>query len=139
MNKLFSGMFKKLKSIKHIEIILAVLFGLIILLVYFSSTGASSTSKVHITTSSSQVSQYTSEVERKLEALLTEISGAGDVKVMVMCESNIELKSEVVPDIVSVVVVASGANNTWVKLDIIKAVQALLTINPANIEVLVGG
>ena len=133
-------MFKKLKSIKHIEIILAVLFGLIILLVYFSSTGASSTSKTHIaTSSSSQVSQYTNEIERKLEALLAEISGAGDVKVMVMCESNTELKSEVVPDIVSVVVVASGANDTWVKLDIIKAVQALLTINPANIEVLVGG
>ena len=139
MNKVFSGLFKKLKSIKHIEIILAVLFGLIILLVYFSSTSTSvSTSKATIS-SSSQVSQYTNEVERKLESLLSEISGAGNVKVMVMCESNTELKSEVVPDIVSVVVVASGADDTWVKLDIIKAVQALLTVNPANIEVLVGG
>ena len=136
MNKVFSSMFKKLKSIKHIEVILAVLLGLIVLLVYFSSTSSGSGVKTVVSTSNSQVSQYTAEVESRLEALLEDISGAGDVSVMVMCKPNTELKSEVVPTISSVVVVASGATSAAVKLDIIKAVEALLSLDPGNIEVL---
>lgn len=138
MNKVFSGLFKKLRSIKHIEIILAVLFGLIILLVYFSTTSSVSSSKNNIR-ASSEVLVYINEVEQKLENLLAKIDGVGKVKVMIMCDSNIELDPDIVPEITSVVVVASGATDTWVKLDIIKAVQALLTVKSANIEVLPGG
>ena len=130
----FSGVLKKLKSIKHIEIILAVLLGLIILLVYFSSTNTLVHNKVTVST---QIGTYLSEIENKLASLIAQIEGAGRVSVMVMSDENND--NEETPKIVSAVVVASGANNVFVKLEIIKAVEALLGINPQNIEVLAGG
>jgi len=138
MSKTFSGLFKKLKSIKHIEIILAVLFGLIVLLVYFSTTNALTSSTNSTNSSLSGVSAYTSEIEQKLENLLCKINGAGNVEVMVMCEDNIKLETDTVPKLVSVVVVASGADDVFVKLNIIRAVQALINLDTANIEVLSG-
>lgn len=45
---------------------------------------------------------------------------------------------EILPKINGVIVVASGAKNTKVKLEIIKAIQAILEVPLANIEVLVG-
>ena len=80
----FSGIFKKLKSIKHIEIILAVLLGLIVLLVYFSSTSSLQSNKTTVTTSTNI---YLQEVENKLENLISEINGAGRVSVRLMSES----------------------------------------------------
>lgn len=138
MGKTFSGLFKKLKSIKHIEIILAVLFGLIVLLVYFSSTNALTSSTNSTTSSLSGVSAYTAEIEQKLENLLCKIDGAGSVEVMVMCEDNIKLETDTVPKLIAVVIVSSGADNVFVKLNIIRAVQALMNLDTANIEVLSG-
>lgn len=127
----FSGIFKKLKSIKHIEIILAILLGLIVLLVYFSSTSSLQSNKTTVTTSTNI---YLQEVENKLENLISEINGAGRVSVMLMSES--EENSS--PQITSAVVVASGASDVFVKLEIIKAVEALLGIKASSIEVLAG-
>lgn len=139
MNNFFVGMFKKLKSIKHIEIILAILFGLIILLVYFSSTfSANNSNKDYKTENSTVVSAYISEVENKLENILSKINGAGNVAVMLMVEQDTQIDSAVLPKISSVIVVAQGANDVWVKLQIIKAVEALLRLSTGNIEVLVG-
>lgn len=135
MSKHFSGILKKLKSIKHIEIIIAILFALIILLVYFSSTASSNTVKNNTPTTSTSV--YASEVENRLASLISEIDGAGKVKVMVMCEN--ESNTATTPKVISAVVVSSGAGNIAVKLEIIKAVQALLHIDCSNIEVLNGG
>lgn len=139
MSNFFVNMFKKLKSIKHIEIILAILFGLIILLVYFSSafSGGSSEDKSKYE-NSSMVSAYISEVEDKLANILSKVNGAGNVTVMVMVEKETQLDTTTLPNISSVIVVAQGANNIWVKLEIIKAIEALLRLSSANIEVLVG-
>lgn len=134
MNKSFSNLFKKLKSIKHIEVILALLIGVIILLVYFSSTSSNSYSSNNKT----QISSYTTEIEYKLSNILSQIDGAGNVSVMVMTQNNGEAENEDV-NITSVIVVASGADDVNVKLNIIKAVQTLLKINSADIEVLEGG
>ena len=141
MNNFLSNLFKKLKSIKHIEIILAVLFGLIILMVYFSSTSSSSTNSQtnYEDESLSAVSAYTQEVEQKLTNLLSKIDGVGAVDVMIMIDEKTNLETEALPTITSAVVVAEGARNVWVKLEIVKAVEALLNLNTSNIEVLVGG
>lgn len=48
------------------------------------------------------------------------------------------LVKEILPKISGVIVVASGARDTKVKLEIIKAVQAVLEVPIANIEVLIG-
>lgn len=130
----FSSFWKKLKSIKNIEIILAVLIGLVVLLVFFSSSGAQ-TGVVNNTQSAS--STYVSEIEYKLENLISRIEGAGVVEVMIMCEEEETLENPY-PKVVSAVVVSSGADSTKVKLDIIRAVEALLGVKTANIEVLKG-
>lgn len=133
----FQNLFKKLKSIKHIEIILAVLFGLIILLVYFSTMGSVKTARNGSSAiASTKVTSYIAEIEDKLENILSQISGAGEVEVMVMVEDSLEMNSEQIPKIISVVVVSDGASNVNVKLDIIKAIQTLLSLKPSNIEVL---
>ncbi|MDD4815806.1 MAG: hypothetical protein PHQ62_01530 [Clostridia bacterium] len=138
MNSTFSNLFKKLKSIKHIEIILAVLFALIILLVYFSGFSNTSNTTDDTKSTSTTISAYTLEVEQKLSKILSKINGVGNVDVMIMVEQSTNFNTDVLPSIVSVVVVAQGASNVWVKLDIIKAVETLLKINTANIEVLAG-
>lgn len=45
---------------------------------------------------------------------------------------------EIMPEIGGIVVVAKGAESTKVKLEIIKAIQALVDVPQANIEVLAG-
>lgn len=89
MNNIFVNLFKKLKSIKHIEIILAILFGLIILLVYFSSAfSAPSNTKTRANENATIVSAYITEIEDKLANILSKIDGAGNVSVMIMVEEN---------------------------------------------------
>ena len=131
----FSGLWKRLKSIKHIEVIIAVLLALIVLLVYFSSTAASQGAN---TQNMSSNASYTSQVESKLENLLSKIDGAGKIDVMIMCESEGVQTEDQIPNIKSAVVVASGASDVFVRLEIIKAVEALLKIDAKNIEVLKG-
>ncbi|MDD2227437.1 MAG: hypothetical protein PHH71_02530 [Clostridia bacterium] len=141
MSNIFSDLFKKLKSIKHIEIILAILFGLIILLVYFSSAFSNSDTnenKNKNNENASTVSEYVIEVEDKLSTILSKINGAGKVSVMIMVEKETQLETTILPNIASVIIVAEGAGNVWVKLEIIKAVEALLDLSSSNIEVLIG-
>ena len=77
-------------------------------------------------------------MEAKLENLLSKIDGAGKIDVMVMCESEGVQPEDQIPSIKSAVVVASGASDVFVRLEIIKAVEALLKIDAKNIEVLKG-
>ena len=43
------------------------------------------------------------------------------------------------PDIKGIVIVASGAGDVRVKLDILKAVQALLNVQSSQVEIFVSG
>ena len=174
---LFGGkFFQKLKGIKHIELIVAVVLGAIILLIYISSLQSNNTTKQTSTQSITSISEYSAFLENKLANVLANIKGAGNVTTMITFESGTEyiyatneetktntntssgsttstttstsspyvknnqglLVKEVLPKISGVVVVASGAKDTKVKLEIIKAVQAVLEVPIANIEVLVG-
>ena len=45
---------------------------------------------------------------------------------------------EILPEIKGVIVVAQGADNVKVKLDLLKAVQALLTVDSNQIEIFKG-
>lgn len=174
--KLFGniGFFQKLKSIKHIEIILAVVLGAIILLIYFSTFGTSSSDDTAY--KSTSTTEYAAMLEEKLGNVLKEINGVGNVSVMITLSSgpeyiyatNVEEKTntntsggstttsvttttepiiisnemvivkEIMPAVGGVIVVSSGAGDTKVKLEILRAIQALLDVPQANIEVLVG-
>ena len=174
--KMFAGgkLFQKLKSIKHIEIILAVILGAVVLLIYLSTFN--SNSKKTTSLSATSTTEYASMLETKLEKIIAKIDGVGNVSVMITLssgpeyvyatdeeiqtnknESNGTITSttistsnpviisnemvvikEIMPSVGGVVVVAGGAGNTKVKLEIIKTVQALVNVPQANIEVLIG-
>lgn len=114
-----SKLFQRLKSIKHIEIIIAVIFAVIVLLIYLSSVNP-----VKRTQSSASTN-----LETRLESILSDIEGAGNVSVLINNTDN---------QIDGVIIVASGADNVFVKMNILKAVETVLKIPTAQIEILVG-
>ena len=163
--------FQKLKGIKHIEIVVALVLGAIMLLIYISSL-SSGTNKQSSTQSVTSISSYSNFLENKLANVLSQIEGAGNVSTMITFESGTEyiyatdeetktntnstsggettsqttiktpkedlLVKEVLPKISGVVVVATGARDAKVKLEIVKAVQAVLDVPISKIEVLIG-
>ena len=169
--------FQKLKNIKHIELFVAIILCAIIILIYLSSMGTSKNKSQQTSTQSiTSISEYSNFLENKLENVLAQIEGAGNVAAMITFESGTEfvyassedsktnsstnssgttvvtttsispytknaeglIVKEILPKISGVIVVASGAKDTKVKLEIIKAIQAVLEVPLANIEVLVG-
>lgn len=166
--------FQKLKNIKHIEIIVAVVLGAIILLVYLSTF--SSKGPDNIAYESTNSSEYAAMLEKKLANVIGQINGVGNVSVMItlatgpeyiyatnneekkntntagsstttsvtttvapiVISNEIVVVKEIMPVVGGIIVVAGGAENTKVKLEILKAIQALLDVPQANIEVLVG-
>ncbi len=80
--------FQKLKSIKHIEIIVAVVLGAIVLLIYFStfSSGKSNNTAYE----STSTTEYAAMLESKLENVISQINGAGTVSVIVTLSSGPE-------------------------------------------------
>lgn len=84
----------KLKSIKHIEIIVAVVFAIIVIAIYFGairspkkSVENSNQTQTEISTSSTDYAHY---LETKLTNVLAKIKGAGEVNVIVTLESGFE-------------------------------------------------
>ncbi len=180
--------FEKLKKIKHLEIYLVVLLACAVLLIWFVDFGDKKTKNSGATetvSSTSSTLEYAKELEGRLEKALSNISGAGYVKVMitfdgvkeiVLAKQTDEKKSlttnttssggtnktetttvstepvlitengstnpivlmEILPNIKGVIVVAQGANNIRVKLDLLKAVQALLSVNSSQVEIFSG-
>ncbi len=116
--------FQKIKNIKHIEIVIAVIFAVIIILIFLSSSGNK------FSFLSSNESQQATQLEQRLSSILSDIEGAGTVSVFVNFDSE--------EKITGVIVVSSGAENVKVKLDILRAVQTVITEPTTNIEILVG-
>jgi stage III sporulation protein AG len=86
--KNFDGIFKKIKSIKNIELIVAAIFIGIILLVFFSGSLFNSANSGDTVTIS--LADYGNALEKKMENTLSKINGAGKVSVMITFESGIE-------------------------------------------------
>ena len=122
---------------------------------------------------------YSQQIESKLEKVLSNIEGAGDVSVMVTVESSPQLViatskeekttsnnstnsnsnnitvvetpvivtkngvssplvlQEIQPKITGVIVVAQGANDAKVRLELLKAVQSVLNIEISCIEIFI--
>ena len=135
---------EKLKNIKHIEIYITIIFAIILILVFFSSTDKTSTSSIKQNSTKEEitVTSYIDNMETKLENILSKINGAGDVSVMVTLDmSNATIEDNIIqtttfPDIKGIVIVASGVENTQVKMKILQAVQAVVDISSGRIEIL---
>lgn len=178
-----NNFFSKLKKVKHIEVYAVILLVVVVFAVWFLPNGSpqqkSSEKKVGSTTTTIE---YAQSLEKRLNAVLRDISGAGEVNCMVTLDGEVErvfayaddkknsstqnttssgavnktetensskepiiisvngsneplVIKEIMPNVKGVVVVATGADNVKVKLDILKAVQALLKIESSQIEI----
>lgn len=134
---------EKLKNVKHIELIIVLIFVVVLILIYTSSF-SSSKSKKESTTKSSELTivDYIDNLETDLEETLSKIKGVENVKVMItldykdaIVEDNI-INTSTFPNIKGVVIVAKGVENTNVKLNVLKAVEAVIEINSGCIEIL---
>jgi len=163
MNK-FTNLTDKIKKIKGIEYVIIALIGLLIVFLIFSD-GIFSNSKKK---SEDDVSAYVSSLENRLEKTLSEVYGAGKVNVAitvngsnktviatdattvkdgnklqitetpVMVGGKVVVLSEEYPEITGVIIVASGADNITVKLDLLNATTTLLSVDESKVQILKG-
>lgn len=108
MDNIISNFIKKVKEIKNIKIILFVFIIAMALIIYSS-----------VTTSQESVSLMSDE-ESKLASILSAVSGAGEVEVMISREAS---------EIVGVLVLASGADNPLVRLRLVEATTTALGVD----------
>lgn len=179
---------EKLKNLKNVEIVVAVLFVAVVLSVYASSFNRASPSVPNPDDRANRGVQwveqdtYEDQQELKLQKKLSAIKGVGRVEVMITYKSSKEIvpamnttQSETVteeqdsnggtrrvsqrdvnsqtvtigetgnakplvikemePEIKGVIVIAEGAKDIRVKLDLIRAVQTALGVSPQQVEV----
>ena len=131
----------KLKNVKHIEIYIAVIFVVILLLIYLSNFSGSNKKKNSINEKLT-ILEYTNNLEDNLESILSNIGGVENVKVMITLDMNNAevMDSQIIlnqfPQIKGVIVTAKGVENTAIKLKVLHAIEAVLDITNGNIEIL---
>ncbi|MBP3619368.1 MAG: hypothetical protein J6J24_01770 [Clostridia bacterium] len=171
MNKL-KDVWNKFKSVKHFQIYIALLFAIIVCVIYFSFFKNTNTDKSTNLSTDANLStdEYVETLENKLCNVLSNISGVGQVDVVITLQSGFsyvyatdtETKTttsgttettitredvllvsnepviikEVFPEIKGVVVVAKGAENIGIKLNILSAVETALEIEAKDITIL---
>lgn len=151
---------EKLKGIKHIEVIVVLVFAAMAALVVFGFGGATEEGS-----QTSDLQQYGKDLEARMASVLGQIEGAGKVSVLLWFESGSEIVpaysedvtdngttttekktlvlvggkpvvlTEITPKVGGVVIVAEGADNVKVKLELLKAVNALLKVDAADVEI----
>lgn len=174
---IISAITKKIGAVKNLNLAIIVALVCIALLCIFSVfSPSSSANQVKNDTKS-----YYEQVENRLQTVLSEIKGAGNVKVMInysgtseivtavtkntstdkttdkgsstnrVTESTTEVTEpviiqqngedtpviikEILPDIVGVIVVAEGAKDMSVKINLISAIQTLLNVSADKVEI----
>jgi stage III sporulation protein AG len=146
---------QKWKGIKHKEIILVILLSSLLFLFFFSSLGKLSFNDEKTSQSNTfSVDNYVSGLEKRLENILTEMDGVGNVRVMITVSSGIKtiphykedgsvltsggkpiVEKEEFPTPIGVVVVSDGADSYLVKSQIIAATVSLLGIKADRVQV----
>lgn len=113
---------KKLKSVKHLEIIVAFVIALVAIFIYFITTnvGASDTATVH-------TSSGGNELSRQVASVLCNVEGVGDCNVLITYDDEKVVNG--------VVVVAEGGDDIGVKVKIIDAVCALVDVKAEKIKI----
>lgn len=132
---------EKLKKIKHIEVYIAIIFIVVLLLIYLGNFNKSSGTSTN-NSSEMTVTAYIDDLENRLQEILSNIGGVSDVKVLItldmdtatVSDSNIVLDK--FPAIKGVLITAKGVGDTATKLKVLHAVEAVIDITNGNIEIL---
>ena len=137
---------EKLKNIKHIEVYITIIFAIILILIFFSSIGSNKNKSISYSNSNTSqettITSYVNDLEVKLEQILSQVQGASNVNVMVSLDMSTAtvkdniVQTETFPPSKGIVIVAKGVENTAVKMNMLKAVQAVIDISSGRIEIL---
>ncbi len=133
---------EKIKKIKHIEIYIAIIFIVILLLIFMSNGKLNRTSNKNTTTNELTITTYVDELENNLESILSNIGGVSNVKVMITLDmSQVKVEDANIhittfPPIKGVIITAKGVGDISNKLKVLKAVEAVIDITNGNIEIL---
>ena len=173
--------FFKLDLKKRIQYLAILLVVIVILTIYFTSTGVADKAKESAPSVTTASEQRHDSIENQLKYTLSQIEGAGRVEVMITYEASGEIvpaisvdkqtstttssgdsgtsttstentQNEIVtiggsggnsalvlkeksPEIRGVIVVSEGADNIAVKLNLLRAVQTLLSVSPDQVDV----
>ena len=149
----------KLKSVKNIEIYVALVLALVVVVIVFVGSGSKSSAK------SVSDESYISQMEHKICSVVENIDGCGKAKVAISYSSKEEnvyayetetttsngitkqtssivtvkgvplVTKTLPPTILGVVVVAEGADNPIVRLKIIEVVVTLLDVQQKDVQV----
>jgi stage III sporulation protein AG len=128
----------KIRTIKNIEIIIGIVIICMVVLIYSSVTSkaVSSSEKTGI---SAETASEATDIEKRLSAILSQIEGAGEVRVMVTYETDsvasASSQAEEDATIKGVVIVADGADDIKVRMNLIRAARTLLNVEADAIEV----
>lgn len=87
--------------------------------------------------------EYEEELEMRLEEILSQMEGVGEVEVMITLKSSAETRDRsftytaqnIYPEVEGVFVVSQGGDNSSVKLAITEAIQALFGIDVHKIKI----
>ncbi len=133
---------EKLKKVKHIEIYIAVVFVIILLLIYLSNFKSSDVTNEEIFTNEMSVTSYIDKLENDLEEILTNIGGVSNVKVLITLDMDqAEVTDSLInlnkfPNIKGVLVTANGVNDVSKKLKVLHAIESVIDIDDGNIQIL---
>ena len=101
----------KLRQVKNVEIVIAVILALIAAVAYFVVTAGTSEEK----SASTVVSAQMTETEARLAEMISEISGVGKSRVLITTGEG--------SDVIGVIVVAEGAENMTNRVNVIRCVE----------------
>ena len=121
-NTKFGSVIKRIKSIKNIQIIIAILIIAVALIIY---SNVISKTKSNASSAGATESVMTEE-EIRLESVLEKIDGAGDVSVMITKQSE---------TVVGVIIIAEGARDISVRLRLLDATATALGVDKSIINV----
>ncbi len=154
-----SGLRAKLRSGKILEILVVIVLVVIVLVIVLSTFGEKDTQE------KTAEETYALQLSAQLEEVLSQIEGAGNVKVMITVASEGEtvLATETIenadgsvttqpilvggavgvleeknPEISGVLIVADGANDLNVRFNLLEAAASVLNINQSIIKVYAG-
>jgi len=135
---------EKLKNVKHIEIIVVAIFIIVLVLIYTSNFSVKKSSNSQTKTNSKELTivNYIDNLETDLEQTISQIKGVDNVKVMITLDySKATIQDNIIqtdsfPCVKGIVIVAKGVENTNVKLNVLKAVEAVVDVNYGCIEIL---
>ena len=118
-----SAFVTKLKSIKNLEIVIAVLLALLAVLFFFVTTAKNKAE----TGASQRVITEMSEEEERLASVISEISGVGESRVMISYDQE--------KRVIGVVVVAVGAKDPATRVKMIRCVEKATGASVDRIEI----